>query len=314
MVTRDEWDKGSKFFGIPMNFYKLIIPSKSARIKILRFFSFIPDAIIIRFQYLIKTGRVPNIKRPKRYTEKIQWYKLFYKNPDIIRCSDKYEVRAFVRERGLGNILNELYAVWDSHDEINLAELPSASMLKATHGSGTNLLVSDKSSFPESNIKSIAQYWLQLDASMLGREWGYKWISPKIIAEKVLPRDSRGDLPDFKFFCFDGKVFCLYVMRDYTDNHDNGELAFFDREFNNLGVYRKDFKPLIKAINKPDNFSKMIEYAEVLSQGFPHVRVDFYNIDGKIVFGEMTFYNASGYTRFDPDNFDFILGEQFEIP
>jgi hypothetical protein len=296
-----------------MNFYKKIIPSQSLRLKLLHFLSPIPDSIVIQFQYLIKTGRLANISCPKRYTEKIQWYKLNYRNPKIKECSDKFDVRRYVKDRGFESILNEVYALWVSNDEVELSSLPSGFMLKATHGSGTNLLVIDKKNLDLDIVKSTIKNWFLHDSACIGREWGYKDIVPKVIAEKIIPRDLRGDLPDYKFFCFDGKVYCLYVMRDYTDDHEKGELAFFDSGFRPLNVYRKDFKPLVSCISKPDNFDYMIEIAEALSAEFPHVRVDLYNIDGQVFFGEMTFYNASGYTVFDPDSFDLELGSRFHL-
>ena len=146
-----------------------------------------------------------------------------------------------------------------------------------------------------------------------GREWCYEGANSKIICEKLLPRDYRNDLPDYKFFCFDGKVEFLYVMIDYTDNHENGKMGFFDKKFNKLPFYRNDFKKIDFDIKKPKHFSKMIEYAELLSTDFPHVRVDFYNIDGKIIFGELTFYNTSGYVNFSPDEYDFEIGKKFNI-
>jgi hypothetical protein len=296
-----------------MNFYKKLIPSQSLRLKLLSLLSPVPDVIMIQLQYLIKTGRSAKISCPKRYTEKIQWYKLNYRNPKIKQCSDKFDVREYVRNKGFESILNEIYELWISIDEVDLSSLPSTFILKATHGSGTNFLVEDKENLDYGVMKSIIQDWFLHDSACIGREWGYKDIAPKVIAEKILPRNTRGDLPDYKFFCFDGKVYCLYVMRDYTDDHEKGELAFFDREFNPMNVYRKDFKPLISFLYKPDNFDYMLKIAEALSADFPHVRVDLYNIDGQVFFGEMTFYNASGYTVFDPDSFDFELGSRFNL-
>lgn len=296
-----------------MNFYKKIFPSKSLRLKLLHALKPIPDSVMVSIQYFIKTGRILNLKAPRRYTEKIQWYKLNYKDEQIKLCSDKYDVREFVTSKGLSSILNPLYGVWRTPQELDFSDLPEEFMLKATHGSGTNLLVRDKSRYSLEELKAIAEGWFSYDAACVGREWGYKCLKPKIIAERILPRDKRGDLPDYKFFCFSGKVYCLYVMRDYTDDHSRGELAFFDRDFQPMHVYRKDFKPLTAQIERPVNFNFMVEIAESLASDFPHVRVDLYNIDGDIFFGEMTFYNASGYTTFDPDEFDFKMGEKFNL-
>ena len=161
--------------------------------------------------------------------------------------------------------------------------------------------------------KEITDFFMQTKKSA-GREWVYDDVKPKIISEKLLEADESGDLPDYKFFCFNGKVVCSYMMENYTVNHNNGVMGFFDRDFNLLDVHRVDFAQMKKQPEKPLNYEKMVEYAEILSAPFPHVRVDFYNIAGKIVFGELTFFNASGYSLFEPDNFDFELGDSFILP
>src|SRR5699024_2999656 len=135
-----------------------------------------------------------------------------------------------------------------------------------------------------------------------------------LVIEKLIERDKNNDIPDYKFFCFNGKVKYLYTMIDYTDNHENGKCSFFTPDFEKLPYRRSEFAAIEKDIKKPMNFDKMIEIAEILSKDFPHVRVDLYNIKGNIIFGELTFYNASGYTVFEPDEFDFILGTEFILP
>lgn len=297
-----------------MNEYKKIIKNKDVRLKILRLLHFVPDGIMIPIQYRIKTGNKLNLKHPVRYTEKLQWYKLNYRKPIMTKCSDKYLVREYVKEKGLSNLLNGLYAVYDSAEEIDFEKLPNSFAMKMTVGSGMNYFVTDKSQENLEQLKSMAVKWFNSNSSSYGREWCYYDIKPRIVFEELLPMDERDDLPDYKFFCFDGEPYCLYTMIDYTKNHENGKIGFFDTDFNLMPYHRKDYKPIEEQLPKPMNFDKMVEYARVLSKGFPHVRVDFYDISGKIVFGEMTFYNASGYTAFEPDEFDFIMGSQFNLP
>lgn len=294
--------------------YKKIIKSQKLRLKILEFLSFLPDDFTIKYQYFIRTGRFVNLKNPKRYSEKIQWYKLNYRTPLISQCSDKYAVREYVQSKGLGHILNELYAAYDRVDDIDFSTLPQSFAMKANNGSGTNYFVTDKNSEDENNLRNIAYEWIKNKKKSVAGEWCYENIPAKIIFEKLLPRDSRNDLPDYKFFCFNGEPFCLYTMIDYTDNHDNGKLGFYDMEFNQLPCRRMDFAPITQKLDKPKNFEKMVEYARILSEDFPHVRVDFYNIDGDIIFGELTFHNGSGYVEFEPDEFDFEMGEKFVLP
>src|SRR5699024_4098184 len=120
-------------------------------------------------------------------------------------------------------------------------------------------------------------------------------------------KDKNNELPDYKFLCFNGKVYCMYTRIDDADDNGDAKLGFFDTEFNLLPYRRVDLKPIEKKVEKPKNFYKMVEIAEILSEDFPHVRVDLYNIEGKIVFGELTFFNCSGYINYEPDEFDFLL-------
>lgn len=294
--------------------YKKIIKNQETRFKILKLLNFIPDKTMLKLQYRIKTGRKLNLKNPKRYTEKIQWYKLNYRTPLMTKCADKYTVREYIESKGLGDILNELYGVYDSVEEIDFEKLPNKFVLKTTNDSHTNIFCNDKENSDIEEIKKELNYYMKSRPKIsLGREWVYKNSKRRIICEKLLERDNNGDLPDYKFFCFNGKVYCLYVMIDYVDNNAEGKLEFYDRDFKDLNARRKDFKKIDRKIEKPKNFERMVEYAEILSKDFPHVRVDFYDLNGKIIFGEMTFYNASGYTEFEPDEFDFKLGEQFKI-
>lgn len=297
-----------------MNGYKKIFKDKDARLKILKFLHFVPDRIMIPIQYKIKTGNKLNLRHPVRYTEKLQWYKLHYRKPIMTKCSDKYAVREYVEGKGLSDLLNSLYSVYDSPEYIDFEKLPNSFAMKMTVGSGMNYFVLDKTKEDLEKLRKIAREWFATDCSSYGREWCYYDIKPRIVFEELLPMDERDDLPDYKFFCFDGNPYCLYTMIDYTRNHENGRLGFFDTDFKLLPYHRKDFKPIEEQLPKPKNFDKMVEYARILSEGFPHVRVDFYDISGRIVFGEMTFYNASGYTVFEPDEFDYILGEQFKLP
>lgn len=296
--------------------YKKFLKSQGLRFKILNFFSWIPDKTMVKIQYRIKTGRKLNLKNPKRYTEKLQLYKLKYRNPVMRQCADKYEVRKYVESKGLENILNELYGVYDNPDEIDFDKLPKSFVLKDTLGGGGNsvILVADKSKVDLAEIKEKMKHWVGKESRYKnpGREWVYDNQKHRIIAEKYLINDGSSDLPDYKFFCFDGEPYCIYMMENYTMHHDKGVLGFLDTDFKLLPARRKDFAPMKKQPKKPKNYDKMLEMARKLSKGFPHVRVDFYNINGKIIFGEMTFFNASGYTEFDPDEFDFELGKKFE--
>lgn len=294
--------------------YKKIFRNQELRFKILEMLDFIPDKLMIKMQYRIKTGRSLNLDNPQRYTEKIQWYKLYYRDLLMTRCSDKYQVRSYVEEKGLGEYLTKLYGVYEKTEDIDFSKLPDSFAIKYTNGSGANYFVHDKKKEDLDKLREIANKWLKKRKANYGREWSYYNVTPRIIIEELLERDENNDIPDYKFFCFNGKVKYLYVMVDYVDNHENGRCSFFTPEWEQLPYKRSEYKAINRKIPKPKNFDKMIEIAEILSEDFPHVRVDLYNIKGRIVFGELTFYTASGYTVFYPDEFDFILGKEFILP
>ena len=298
--------------------YKKLFKSRKLRQSILNCLEFIPDSLMVRIQYYLNFNRWLNLDNPTRYSEKIQWYKLYYRNPLIKQCSDKYAVRDYVKSKGLDHILNDCYGVYENIDEINFDELPEKYVIKDTMGSGSTgiIFVHDKNDLDVDVAKKIMKQWLAIPAKRksYGREWGYEGIKHRLIIEKMLLKTPTDDLPDYKFFCFNGKVYCSYFMENYSLNPSNGVLAFFDRGFKHMNVYRKDFKPLEYQPKKPKNYDLMVKYAEILASDFPHVRVDLYNLEGIIIFGELTFYNASGYVKFNPDSFDERMGNQFELP
>ena len=297
--------------------YKKIITQRSTRLKILSMLSFIPDKPMLRLQYWIKTGRRLNLKNPRRFTEKIQWYKLNYKNPLLIQCVDKYDVREYVKSKGLSDIMIPCYGVFESPTEINWAEIPDEFVMKDTLGGGGNsvIIVRDKGKENIEELNKRAETWVKKDIRKKDscREWPYySGKNHRIIIEKYIQADeAESGLIDYKFFCFDGKVEFLYVMGDRSVGQ-SVKVTIFDRAFNKPPVRRVGDQEF-PGVRKPENFDEMIKAAEKLAEGLPHVRVDLYNDKGKILFGEMTFYNASGYMEYDPDSFDIEIGSKFKM-
>lgn len=292
--------------------YKKLITNQNTRLKILKLLDFIPDKIMIYIQYYIATGRWLNLSNPIRFTEKLQWYKLYYRNNLLTQCADKYLVREYIESKNLGNILVPLYGVYNDATEIDFTDLPESFVLKTTNGSHTNILCKDKSNLNINNTKDMLNKWLTQWAGKVGREWAYYDIEPKIICEEFLDINTN-NLDDYKFFCFNGEPYCLYVVIDRTAK-DGIKLGIYDLEFNKLDYRRSDIEPITKKIDKPKNYDEMLNIARILSRDFPHVRVDLYNINGKIYFGELTFYDGSGYKGYMDDKFDFILGSKFILP
>lgn len=297
-----------------MNGYKKIIKSAQVRKCILNALSFIPDKTMLKIQYRIKTGRKLNLKNPVRYTEKLQWYKLYYRNPIMKRCVDKYEVRKFLKKRGLEDILVKLYGKYDTVEEINWDSLPDRFVIKTTHGSGgLNVFICDDKSkidFKDlmSKLKSGNKRFMPKSG---GREWAYYGLRPGFVVEELLinEKNPEAGINDYKIFCYDGKP--EYIIVD-VDRYIGHRRNFYDKDWNNLHV-TSDCPAADDSIEKPENLKEMLEVAARLSKGFPYVRVDLYNVSGKIYFGEMTFYPWSGYVEFTPDAFDFEAGKKFAL-
>lgn len=292
--------------------YKKLIKSQEMRFKILNFLSFIPDKQMIKLQYKIKTGRKLNLEDPQRYSEKLQWYKLYYRDPLMTKCADKYGVREYVKSKGLEYILNELYAVYNQVEEINFNELPDKFAMKTTNGSGTNILCKGKSNLSLDKIRKCLNDWMKRDFFAAGREWAYKDIVPKIIVEEYLEdKENLYDgLNDYKFLCFNGEA--KYIILD-VDRYSDHKRNFYDTNWRHINV-SSDRSNFGDCVPKPEGLDEMLQVANILAKDFPFVRVDLYWVNGKVYFGELTFYPWTGYVTFEPDEFDYILGEDFILP
>lgn len=282
------------------------------RFAILRALRFIPDKPMIKLQYRIKTGRRLNLKNPTRYTEKLQWYKLYYRNEKMPICVDKYRVREYIEEKGLSDILVKLYAVYENPEEINLTELPERFILKTTNGSGTNIICRNKAELDEDELKNKIKSYFKQSSASAGREWVYGGGERRIIVEELLedPTTADGAVCDYKFLCFGGKP--EYVVYD-VDRFTSHKRNIYDTEWNDMRV-ASDCPCSDEKYEKPGTLGKMLEIAKILSSDFPAVRVDLYSVEGKIYFGELTFFPWSGYVKYSPDTFDFDLGEKFVLP
>ena len=294
--------------------YKKIFKTPGTRKVVLDFFRFIPDRIMLPIQYRIKLGRKLDLKTPKRFTEKIQWYKMYYRNPIMHQCVDKFLVRNYVKNKGLDSILVPLIGHYTSFEEISWDELPREFVMKATHGGGgLNVLVcNDKSDIDFHNYAQKFQFKNKPVAkNTLGREWAYYGLMPGIIVEKLIVNDENPEagVNDYKFFCYDGKPKFIVVDVDRYVGHKRN---FYNINWENLNI-GSDCPSSDQKVKKPKNFDEMLEIASKLSKDFPFVRVDLYNCAGKIYFGELTFYPWSGYVQYSPDEADFLLGADFKL-
>lgn len=261
-------------------------------------------------QYKQRIGRDIDWNNIVTYTEKMQWSKLHSDNALKGELTDKYKVRKWVADKIGEEYLIDLLGVWDKFEDIDFSTLPDRFVLKTNHGSGTNVIVKDKKSLNIKNTKRKFKDWLDTDFGYKSFELHYATIEPKIIAEKYIETEL-GELQDYKFLCFGGQpYFCWVDMGRYSNHTRNVYNLEWELQPWNQELYSHYEKP----IEKPENFEKMVEIAQVLSEGFPHVRVDLYNVNGKIYFGEMTFTNGGGFDRIFPSEYDKILGDLWEIP
>lgn len=285
------------------------------RCTILKLMNFVPDLPMVKLQYWMKTGVTLNLNNPRRFTEKLQVYKLFYRDPIMKKCVDKYEVRQYIKEQGFGDTLIELIGVFNSPNEIDFDSLPNKFVAKDTLGGGGNavVIVENKSKLDVGKLKKQMQSWVDepVDKKHPGREWVYDGHKHRIIIEKFVESDpNKGGLIDYKFFCNYGETRFLYVVADRVLGKEAG-FGIFTPEFVQIQASRADEKPLKRVVPKPENYDKMKAIAEKLAKPFPEARIDLYNVDGNILFGEITFFDGSGYMKFTPDEYDIILGDMF---
>ena len=263
---------------------------KSVLRKILKYF---PDGIYLKIIYYRVFRKKLNLRHPKTFNEKMQWLKLYDRNPRYVKMVDKYEVRKYIADNIGEEYLIPLLGVWNSFDEINFDKLPKQFVLKTTHDSGGVKICQDKNTFDFNEIKNYLNKHLKTNYYYSAREWPYKNVKPRIIAEKYM-EDSSGGLIDYKFFCFNGYVDNVMIC---LDRHINDpKFYFFNKKWELLRLnIRGKEAPKDFTIPKPDCIDKMFEIASELSKNIPFVRIDLYECNGCIYFGEFTFYPQGGY-------------------
>ena len=244
-----------------------------------------------------------------RYTEKMQWKKLYNVHPLEKTASDKYAVRQWVTDKIGAEYLVPMIGVWDKFEDINFDIMPERFVLKTTHASSNIIIVKDKEKLDKKYAALMFKMWLSVDYAYASFEMNYKVIPRRIIAEQYM-EDNNGEFPDYKFMCFDGKPYCCWVDQGRFIHHTRD---VFDMNWKKLPI-TWIFPHSNNIIPQPRNFDKMVEIATILSKDFSHVRVDLYNIDGTIYFGELTFCESSGFCEIKPDKFDYELGEKWKLP
>jgi len=275
------------------------------------------DVTFAHNTYKRKIGKSLNIEHPITFDDKMWYLKLNNRNELLTKCTDKYLVRDYVKECGLECILNELYDTYEKAEDINFSELPDRVFFRLNHTSGYNYLYDKNQPFDKKSFIKRFNYGLKQNHYTLSREWNYKNINPKIVCEKVLENNDGLPLIDYRFLCFNGTPKLLMVDVNTCDKDGTFSMScrrnIYDINFNFLPIrFSKDnIKEM--SIKKPKNYGKMIEFATILSKPFPFCRVDLYNVDGNIFFGEITFYHAGGYNHITPAKWDLRIGSWIDI-
>ena len=297
-------DKDSFFYKV---IYNITWYAKFWSKRVLLFFArIVPDTIYLKHHFYKSTGYKLDLKNPQSFNEKLNWMKLYDRNSIYTRLADKYEVREYVKERIGDKYLIPLVGVWNNAKDIDFEQLPNQFVLKCTHDSGSAVVCKDKSKLDISSVVKGLNKALKENYYYFNREWAYKNITRRIVAEEYIEDSRDKELRDYKFFCFDGIPRMMYIAA----SRGIGELTFdyFDMEFNHLDV--RQYYPNAEVLpHKPDNFELMKELAQKLSKGIDNVRIDFYGANGNVYFGEMTFYNNGGTTPYTPREWDYKFGE-----
>lgn len=273
----------------------------------------VSDKYAIQTQWKKSMDYPLNLDNPRTYNEKLQWLKLYDRRPEYTQMVDKIGAKEFAAKRIGEQYIIPTIGVWDRPEDIPWDELPNQFVLKLTHDSGSVIICKDKEKLDIKEAIAKLSKGLKHNFYKESREWPYKNVKPRIIAEKYMVDESGYELKDYKFFCFDGEPKMLFVATDRDNPNEDTKFDFFDMDFNLL-PFTNGHEHAKIAPKKPTGFSEMISLARKLSAGFPHVRVDLYDINGQIYFGEMTFYHWSGLVPFKPQEWDDKIGEWLELP
>ncbi len=257
-------------------------------------------------------GKELDLDNPQTFNEKLQWLKLYDRKPEYTTMVDKYAVKKYVAD-----IIGEEYiiptlGVWNHFDEIDFDKLPNQFVLKCTHDSGGIVICKDKNKLDLKSAKKKIEKCLKRNYYWSSREWPYKDVRPRIIAEKYMEDRQAHELIDYKFMCFNGEVKCSFTCSERF-SEDGLKVTFFDKCWNVM-PFERHYPASKNPPKKPINYNKMIQFSEQLSKGIPFVRVDFYEINGQLYFGELTFYPGGGFEEFTPEDWDYKIGSWLKLP
>lgn len=274
---------------------------------------FIPTKLWISWRFKQRVGYKMDWKNPKTFNQKLQWLKVYDRKPIYTTMVDKYEAKKYVADIIGDEYIIPTLGVWNDFDDIDFDTLPDQFVLKCTHDSGGLVIVRDKAKFDKEAARKKLKSALKKNPYTVDREWPYKNVKPRIIAEKYMEDTTTQELRDYKIFTFDGVAKALFVATDRSSETEETKFDFFDMEYRHLDI-RNGHPNAAVPPAKPETFEEMKELAQKLSQNIPHLRVDFYEVDGKAYFGELTFSHWSGMTPFEPEKWDKTFGSWIKLP
>ncbi|MBR2029265.1 MAG: glycosyl transferase [Oscillospiraceae bacterium] len=276
--------------------------------------SCLSDKAYISLIYRAAFGKKLNWRTPKTFNEKLQWLKIYDRNPVYNMMVDKYEAKKYAADKIEHKyIVPALGGPWENFDEIDFDNLPEQFVLKTTHDCGGVVICKDKVSFDMLAARNFIEHHLKRNYYLSCREWPYKYVKPRIFAEKYLSDVELGDLRDYKFFCFDGVPKLMFIASERQSKDQETKFDFYDMDFNHLPIIN-GHPNSENYIACPVNFEKMKELASKLSVGVPHLRVDFYESNGNLYLGELTFSHWGGLVPFEPEEWDEIIGSWLKLP
>lgn len=273
---------------------------------------FLPQELYVKIYYEYYSGNKLDYNNPKDFNEKISWYKVFYRPKLLNQLVDKYHVKKFVEMKVGAHILNETIGVFEKVSDVDFDALPNQFVIKGVHGFHFNLIVKDKSKLNLVKSKYLLRKWMTKNQYYRGgMEWAYKDVKPLLLAEKYLEEIGQDIINDYKFFCFNGVP--KFVQID-LERGVNNYRCYYDMNWNKQEFYTEQNPFYSGEVEKPSNFEEMKEVAGKLAKNLPFVRVDLYSIEGRTIFGEMTFYPTDARKRFLPEKYNRIIGDYFVLP
>ncbi len=289
--------------------YRNIIKNRELRLKIINLLRFIPDKPYLKLVYWIKTGKKLNLKNPQTFCDKLNWLKIHDRRPEYTRMADKLAVREYIKDVLGEDICIPLLGAWEHYDDIDFDALPDQFVLKCNHDSGSVKIIKDKAAMDHEALRKFFEGRLALNAFVLGREFPYRDIKPRIFAETYMISQGDVDIRDYKFLCFDGSPKLMYII---TDRSNGGQKDFYDMDFSHVDITAV-YPQATHTPTRPGSFETMKAFAAKLSQDFPFIRIDFFEINGTLHFGEFTFYDDGGFWPKQPEEWEYRMGSWIDL-